>query len=74
MIKAINSRTGVQSTFSKEQWEKMQSDPYWHGKFVELKDTTPKEVKEIEAKQKVSTIAEVAKRTTSNAEQSIKSK
>ena len=75
-IKAKSKKTGVETSFTEKQWDKIQKEQIWHGVFVPVKDSTPKELKEFEAKRKVQRekpeATAKAKETTSNAEQSIK--
>ena len=78
-IKAKSKKTGVETSFTEKQWDKIQKEQIWHGVFIQVKDSTPKELKEFEAKRKVqrekpeATEAPAkAKETTSNADQSIK--
>lgn len=51
-INAVNRSNGKPATFTKEQWDKIQTDPEWKHVFREVeKPETPKEVKDLEAKQ-----------------------
>lgn len=75
-IKVKSKKTGVESSFTQKEWDDIQKNPFWDGVFIPVKDTTPKEVKELEARKIVEATTpakpEVAKPTNSNKDQSIK--
>ena len=51
--KAKSKKTGVETSFTEKQWDKIQKEQIWHGVFIPVKESTPKELKEFEAKRKV---------------------
>lgn len=51
MIKAKNKHTGVVSEFTTEEWENVQSKPFWRGVFVLVEQPIPAEIKDLEEKQ-----------------------
>lgn len=75
-IKVRSKKTGVESSFTQKEWDDIQKNPFWDGVFIPVKDTTPKEVKDLEARKMVEATTPatpaIAKPTTSNKEQSIK--
>ena len=52
-VKAKNRITGVPSSFTEEQWAKMQKDPNWAGVYIREKEkAVPDEVKDLVKNQK----------------------
>ena len=52
-VKAKNRLTGVSSSFTEEQWAKMQKDPNWSGVYIREKEkSVPDEVKDLVKNQK----------------------
>lgn len=55
MVKAVNIKTGVETTFTEKEWNKVQSNPILNKAFkAEIKAKVPSEVESIEGKEKAS--------------------